>query len=257
MPGLLRARHRQQPGRPHLCGHARRRRLVRERAEGLDEPGAVRAAVRAAHPHGRTRLCPPGHHGAVRRHGHARHHRATHHDDPRTRGVLRGLLRRRARARRSDAGRRGAGLGRGDGPAALRAQHRSLAPRRLPAPHARGAPASRRRRGPSGPTRSARPSSSSSRSAPDPARPSTGWRPATARSRDVDRQDPPRDHRAVDLRPRPRRPGRGRSCSATTPPASSGDRSTSTRRAATIYGGSAEIQRNIVARRLLDLGAER
>ena len=27
-------------------------------------------------------------------------------------------------------------------------------------------------------------------------------------------------------------------------------------RAATIYGGSAEIQRNIVARRLLDLGAE-
>ena len=28
-------------------------------------------------------------------------------------------------------------------------------------------------------------------------------------------------------------------------------------RAATIYGGSAEIQRNIVARRLLDLGAER
>jgi alkylation response protein AidB-like acyl-CoA dehydrogenase len=28
-------------------------------------------------------------------------------------------------------------------------------------------------------------------------------------------------------------------------------------RAATIYGGSAEIQRNIVARRLLDLGADR
>ena len=28
-------------------------------------------------------------------------------------------------------------------------------------------------------------------------------------------------------------------------------------RAATIYGGSSEIQRNIVARRLLDLGAER
>jgi len=28
-------------------------------------------------------------------------------------------------------------------------------------------------------------------------------------------------------------------------------------RAATIYGGSAEIQRNIVARRLLDLGNDR
>ena len=28
-------------------------------------------------------------------------------------------------------------------------------------------------------------------------------------------------------------------------------------RAATIYGGTAEIQRNIIARRLLDLGSER
>ncbi len=28
-------------------------------------------------------------------------------------------------------------------------------------------------------------------------------------------------------------------------------------RAASIYGGSAEIQRNIIARRLLDLGADR
>ena len=28
-------------------------------------------------------------------------------------------------------------------------------------------------------------------------------------------------------------------------------------RAATIYGGTAEIQRNVIARRLLDLGAER
>ena len=28
-------------------------------------------------------------------------------------------------------------------------------------------------------------------------------------------------------------------------------------RAATIYGGTAEIQRNIIARRLLDLGADR
>ena len=28
-------------------------------------------------------------------------------------------------------------------------------------------------------------------------------------------------------------------------------------RAATIYGGSAEVQRNIIARRLLDLGADR
>ena len=46
-------------------------------------------------------------------------------------------------------------------------------------------------------------------------------------------------------------------CSATTPPASSGARSYLYSRAATIYGGSAEIQRNIVARRLLDLGPDR
>ena len=48
-----------------------------------------------------------------------------------------------------------------------------------------------------------------------------------------------------------------RSRSGTTRGASAGGRSTSTRGAATIYGGSAEIQRNIIARRLLELGDDR
>ena len=158
------------------------------------------------------------------------HHRAPDRDDPRSRGVLRGVLRRRARARRSHARRRGPGLGGGDGPAALRAQHRargtaaptctarsrsSLAGRRRRAPCARDevgeafqqlfalprplprhpAPHGRRRHGSAPRPRSTRSSS------PPPSRrsstsPSTAW-PTTC-------------------------------CSATTPAASSGARSTST-----------------------------
>ena len=41
------------------------------------------------------------------------------------------------------------------------------------------------------------------------------------------------------------------------PASSAGGREFLYSRAATIYGGSAEIQRNIIARRLLDLGADR
>ena len=78
-----------------------------------------------------------------------------------------------------------------------------------------------------------------------------------ARARDVGRQDPAGDGRAGGLRPRRRRASRTGVLA--------GDDAGSERwraeflysRAATIYGGSAEIQRNIVARRLLDLGADR
>ena len=78
-----------------------------------------------------------------------------------------------------------------------------------------------------------------------------------ARVRDVDRQGAARDGGAGGLRPRGRRAARRRS--------RIGDDATSERwrteflysRAASIYGGSAEIQRNIIARRLLDLGNDR
>ena len=75
--------------------------------------------------------------------------------------------------------------------------------------------------------------------------------------RDLHRQGPGGDRRAGRLRPR----GRGRSGADV----ALGDDPASQRwraeflysRAATIYGGSAEIQRNIIARRLLDLGDDR
>ena len=89
VPGVLRAGHRQQPRRRSSCrADAHRRRLAGHRPEGVDEPRPVRAAVRAAHPHRHARVRPPRHHRAVRRHGHARHHRATDRDDARRARVL-------------------------------------------------------------------------------------------------------------------------------------------------------------------------
>ena len=76
------------------------------------------------------------------------------------------------------------------------------------------------------------------------------------RSGDVGGQDPPRHHRAGDPRP---------ALDGLPDQVLLGDDDVSERwrsqylysRAATIYGGSSEIQRNIVARRLLDLGVDR
>ena len=53
-----------------------RRRLEDQRPEGLDEPGPVRAALRAPHAHRDARVGPQGDHRAVRRHGQRRHHGA-------------------------------------------------------------------------------------------------------------------------------------------------------------------------------------
>ena len=87
---------------------------------------------------------------------------------------------------RPHARRRGRGLGGGHGPPALRAQHRALAPRRLPAPPPRAAArrgrrARRARRRP----RWGRRSSSSSPSGPAPAPPAP---PAPAATRSVPRR---------------------------------------------------------------------
>ena len=107
------------------------------------------------------------------------HHRAPDRDDARRARVLRGVLRRRRRAVRPHPRRRGPGLGGGDGPAALRAQHRAVAPRRLPAPPARAAARRRAGRRARPPPRSARCSSSSTPSGPARAPRSTGWPPAS------------------------------------------------------------------------------
>ena len=61
----------------------RRRRVAGDRPEGVDEPGAVLAAVCAPDAHRNARVGAPGHHRALRRHGHARHHRTADRDDAR------------------------------------------------------------------------------------------------------------------------------------------------------------------------------
>ena len=185
------------------------------------------------------------------------HHRAAHRDHARRPRVLRGLLRRRRRASRPHPRPGGPGLGRRHGPAPLRAQHRAVAPRRVPAPAAPAAPRRRprRRTGPGTPRRG-RPSSSS-RSEPAPVPPSTGWPTASASG--------PRHPSTRCCSQPPNRPCSTSSLDGLAGEVTIGDDPASARwrsdylysRAATIYGGSAEIQRNIIARRLLDLGTDR
>ena len=258
VPGLLRARHREQPGLPRLPGDAHRRRLAGQRAEGVDQPGAVRATVRAAHPHRDARVRAHGDHRALRRHGQRRHHGAAR---------FWRCTEARSSARSSSttslvpadrvAGRDRPRLVDRHGPAALRAQHGAVAPGRLPPD---GAWSSSSRRLPPGaldPPRSARRRSCCGRSGPGPGRPSAGSPPARRWGRR------PRSTRSWWRRPSRRcstssaRAWASTSRWGTTRPADAGVPNSSYSRAATIYGGSAEIQRNIIARRLLDLGADR
>ncbi len=185
------------------------------------------------------------------------HHRATDRDHARRARVLRGLLRRRRRAVRPHARRRGPGLVGGHGPAAVRAQHGAVAPGRLPAP---AAPAAARR----GARRRARPGAPR-RGDPAPLRVPG---PLAGHAAPAGRRRAPRARRPRSTRcwwPRPSRPCSTSSPTAWPPSVTIGDDPTSERwrteflysRAATIYGGSAEIQRNIIARRLLDLGSDR
>ena len=88
------------------------RRLAGHRAEGVDQPGPVRTALRPPDPDGHAGVRPPRDHRPLRGHGLPRHHGAADRDHARRRRVLRGLLRRRrrplrphARARRGTVGR--------------------------------------------------------------------------------------------------------------------------------------------------------
>ena len=231
--------------------------LAGQRPEGVDEPGPVRAALRAPDTDGHARVGAPRDHGAVRRHGQPGHHRAADRDDARRRGVLRGLLRRRPRAARPGARRGRRRLVHRHGPAALRAQHGAVAPRRVPAAAA-GAAGDRRCR----PARWTRRRRRGDRTAVGLPGPVAGDPAPPGRRRDA------RGRRRRSTRCWWRRPSRPCSTSwprgsgprwrsATTRPAHAGAPSSSTRGRRRIYGGSAEIQRNIIARRLLELGDDR
>ena len=128
-------------------------RMAGHRPEGLDEPGPVRAAVCAPDADRNARVGPPGHHRAVRRHGHRRASRpgrsrrcTESRSSPRTffDDVLVPFDRTLGEERR--------GLGVRHGPVALRAQHVVVAAGRVPPPPA------------AGPARRGRPGASSTRS---------------------------------------------------------------------------------------------
>ena len=258
VPGVLRARDRQQPGLAVVPGHAHRRRLAGHRAEGVDQPGPVRRSAACCSP-APARPSPPT--GASPRSsstwtspGITVRPIETMHGE---RGVLEVFFDDVVVPFDRTLGERGPGLGRGHGPAPLRAQHGAVAPRRVT-------------------------STAGSQQLLDVAPPGSldpvrlgevtqllyAFR---ARSRATQHRMAAGEHlgpeTSIDkvLVATP-----NRRCSTWLPTVLAaevtvGDDPASDRwrteflysRAASIYGGSAEIQRNIIARRLLDLGSDR
>ena len=107
VPGFLRARRGLRPGEPAHAGRAARRRVRRQRAEGVDEPRRHRRPLLPALPHRHRRAEAQGPEPPAGRHEDARDHRAAAPPDDRRRRVLRGLLRGRPRAgRRTSSARR-------------------------------------------------------------------------------------------------------------------------------------------------------
>ncbi len=257
VPGVLRARHREQPRLAGLPGRAHRRGLAGHRAEGLDEPGPVRTALRPPHPDRDARVGPPGDHRPLRGHGLPRHHGAADRDHA-----------RRATSSREvffddvvvpfarTLGEEGAA-----GPWPWTCCPTSAAPRSGTAPRSSTA-GSRSSSRPPRPVPSTRPGSARSPSCSTPSGPargppSTAWPPASASVRRPPSTRscwPPSEQAVFDL-----------VADALAADVTVGDDPASGRwrteylysRAASIYGGSAEIQRNIIARRLLDLGDDR
>ncbi len=263
MPGLLGARHRQRPRGPAAAAPSptatpsTASTLDHQRAEGVDEPGAVLRPLRAADAYRPARLAPSRHHRVLRRHGLAGHHGRAARDDQRRARVRRGVLRRRRRARRPHARRAARRVGGRDEHPPVRAFVVLLAADRVPVP---AAPAARRRR---------RPTTTAPREVLGDAfvqlhalrarSRATQHRLAggrDARRGDLDRQGARRDGRAGDYDAVRRAPARRRRRSTTRRPATMWRSEYLYSRAATIYGGTAEVQRNIIARRLLDLGSD-
>ena len=258
MPGVLRAGDREQPGLPGLPGQCGPTAAGGSRPEGVDEPGPVRAAVRAPHPDRDARVRAQRDHRAVRRHGQPRHHRAARSRRCTARRVLRGLLRRRPRPARPPPRRGRRRLVHRHGPPALRAQHRALAPRPIPAATTGAAGRGTAPPGALDPTAVGEATEllwafrAQSRATQRRLAAGETLGPETS-----DRQGAGGDRRAGGVRPGRRRAWARTSCSGDDPVSERWRAEFLYSRAATIYGGSAEIQRNIIARRLLDLGDDR
>ena len=106
VPAVQRARRRIGSRRALDARGARRRRVGRQRSEGLDVGRALRRPRHAARPHGPDRAEASGHHLVRVRHAPARCRGAPAARDDRRRDVQRGLLHRRGGARRRVASAR-------------------------------------------------------------------------------------------------------------------------------------------------------
>ena len=95
VPAVLRARCRARTWPRWPAGRTRRRRVDRQRPEGLDDPGAHLHMGPDHRPHRPRRAQAPWHHRLHRRHGGRRGRGAPAAPDDRRGGVQRGLLHRR------------------------------------------------------------------------------------------------------------------------------------------------------------------
>ena len=127
--GIFRAQRRLRSREPRHLRDARRHRLHRQRAENLDHAGARRDAHLSAGAHRQAGEKAGRHQLSAGRRQSAGHHDPADPQSRRARGILRGVLRERARAAGQPGRRPQPGLDRRQGAVVVRArQHRQPAP---------------------------------------------------------------------------------------------------------------------------------
>ena len=258
VPGLLRAERRLRPRVAAHVGGARRRLLDRERAEDVEHARPHRELVRAARAHRPDVPEAQGHHVPARRHDAARRRGAAARDDHRREGVQRDLLHRRARPGRLHARPGERGLAGRDDDARVRAGHGRQAAHSARAPRSRRlideaqTHAARRRphgvRRPGAPPEARR--ASTSTASCSSSSPTARSRPSCTAARWAPKAASPS---CCGARPSSTSPSSRPTCSGPTRSSGPWARDRVYSRALTIAGGTTQVNKNILAQRILGL----